>query len=72
MKVAYWRQVIGLSPTGEWTNGCPTLLIESEPAFVVQKLVTGKLAVYSHYAMRQYHESDSDSTTVRADSNVSM
>lgn len=64
MKDAYWRRVIGQVPTGEWTNGCPTVLIDSEPAFVVRKLETGKLAVYSHYTMERDNESHSDSTAV--------
>lgn len=49
-KTAYWKATMGLSAVAnEWVNGCPTLLIDSEPAFVVRKNALGRLVVYAHF-----------------------
>lgn len=48
--IGYWRVLINRgSVYKEFVNGCPTLLSESEPAFVVIRNTVGQLVAYYHW-----------------------
>lgn len=51
MNTAYYRIFHG-SRYAEFVNGAPTLLVDSEPAFVVKKNSLGRLIIYAHYTCR--------------------
>jgi hypothetical protein len=46
---AYYRGLLDRSIFWEYVNGCPTLLIDSEPAMVVVKNSVGRLVIYLHW-----------------------
>jgi hypothetical protein len=49
---AYFRGLLDRSIFWEHVNGCPTLLIDSEPAMVVVKNSVGRLVIYLHWKSR--------------------
>jgi hypothetical protein len=49
MYVRYFRGLVGDNVFWVSVNGCPTLLIDSEPAMVVVKNSAGRLVMYLHW-----------------------
>jgi hypothetical protein len=54
MGICYYRILVG-DNYRESVNGCPTLLIDSEPAMVVVRNSAGRLVMYLHYKSRDMY-----------------
>lgn len=49
MDIAYFRGVLNRKIYWEYVNGCPSILVGSEPTMVVKRGSVGNLIVYLHF-----------------------